>query len=99
MRFNGNTEVLKVTEDLIHFSEISGPSMIEQQKLVEHVEYLRGWLMDTDHHRSLLLDGVTLQYLDQGGGRLTIETGRRLLRANESKTTVIYGDKGVCTKT
>ena len=80
--FDGQADVVEEVDHLLRVAEISRLSVAEEEEPVEHVEDLRGGLVNGDDDRLVLLAGVVLQRRHQTVRCRRIQTRRRFLRPN-----------------
>lgn len=80
VRGDGETNVVEEVDHLVDVAEVRGLAVAQQQQLVEHVEDLRGGLVDRDDQRLALLLRVPLEARHEHVGRVGVQARGRLLR-------------------
>lgn len=58
---DGKADIVEKVDNFVNFAEVGGLAIAQQQQFVEHVENLRGGLVDRDDQRLALLLRVPLE--------------------------------------
>lgn len=83
VRGDGEANVVEEVDHLVDVAEVRRLAVAQQQQLVEHVEDLRGGLMNRDDQRLALLLGVPLEAGHEHVGRVGVQARGGLVEQHE----------------